>query len=69
MAPSLFAGGTTPGVTVHTTCTDALAATVSTPQTPAFLKTLPNGLQVLAVDPPGVDVINVNTTPSAVRRP
>ncbi len=58
-----LAGGTTPGVTIHTTCTDALAATVSTPQTPAFLKTLLNGLQVLAVDPPGVDVINVNTTP------
>jgi hypothetical protein len=58
-----LAGGTPSGVTVHTTCTNALAATVATPQTPAFLKTLPNGLQVLAVDSPGIDIINVNTTP------
>lgn len=58
-----LAGGTPSGVTVHTTCTNALAATIATPQTPAFLKTLPNGLQVLAVDSPGIDIINVNTTP------
>ncbi|HYK49796.1 MAG TPA: hypothetical protein VEU94_08715 [Terriglobales bacterium] len=58
-----LAGGTPSGVTVHTTCTNALAATIATPQPPAFLKTLPNGLQVLAVDSPGIDIINVNTTP------
>lgn len=58
-----LAGGTASGVTVYTTCTDVLAATVPTPQTPAFLKTLPNGSQVLGVDSPGIDIINVNTTP------
>ena len=58
-----LAGGTASGVTVHTTCTNTLAATVATPQTPAFLKTLPNGLQVLAVDSPGIDIINVSTAP------
>jgi hypothetical protein len=56
-------GGTSPGITVRTTCTNALASTVATPATPAFLKTVPNATQVLAVDSPGIDVISVNTTP------
>jgi len=58
-----LAGGIASGVTVHTTCTDALSSTVSTPAAPAFLKSLPNALQIIAVDPPGVDIISVNTTP------
>ena len=56
-------GGAAAGVTVRTTCTNALASTVITPATPPFLKTLPNATQVLAVDSPGIDVIAVNTTP------
>jgi hypothetical protein len=58
-----FAGGSPSAVTVRTTCTDALAQTVPTPATPLFIKPLPNATQVLAVDPPGIDLINVNTTP------
>ncbi|MGA8310360.1 MAG: hypothetical protein WB755_10050 [Terriglobales bacterium] len=58
-----LAGGIPSGVVVHTTCTNTQAITVSTPATPAFVKTLPSATQVLAVDSPGVDVINVNTTP------
>jgi hypothetical protein len=56
-------GGTASGVTVRTTCTNALASTVATPATPLFLKTIPDATQVLAVDSPGIDVINVSTTP------
>jgi hypothetical protein len=56
-------GGTASGVTVRTTCTNALASTVATPATPLFLRTIPNATQVLAVDSPGIDVINVNTIP------
>jgi hypothetical protein len=56
-------GGAAAGVTVRTTCTDALASTVTTPAAPPFLKTLPNATQVLAVDSPGIDVISVNTAP------
>jgi hypothetical protein len=58
-----LAGGTPSGVTVYTTCTNTLASTVVTPRTPTFLKTLLNGLQVLAVDSPGIDIINVNSAP------
>lgn len=58
-----LAGGTPSGVAVHNTCTNAQASTAGTPATPTFIKTLPNATQLLAVDSPGIDVINVNTTP------
>ncbi|MGH9538349.1 MAG: hypothetical protein ACRD3H_10510, partial [Terriglobales bacterium] len=59
-----LAGGIASGVTVQTTCSNAQAATVATPNTPVFLKTLPSGLQVLGVDSPGVDIINVSSAPT-----
>lgn len=53
-----------------TTCTDLPARdvlgdsqTVNTPGTPFFIKTLADGTGVLAVDPPDIDLIAVNTTP------
>jgi 6-phosphogluconolactonase (cycloisomerase 2 family) len=64
-----LAGGISSGVVVHSTCTNAQASTVSTPATPAFLKTLLNAGQVLAVDSPGIDVINVNTVPTGCSPP
>jgi DNA-binding beta-propeller fold protein YncE len=51
-------------VTVRRTCDNALAQTVGTPATPAFIKTIPDATQVLAVDSPSIDVINVTTTPT-----
>jgi hypothetical protein len=64
-----LAGGIPSGVAVQNTCTNAQASTVSTPATPAFIKTLPNATQVLAVDSPGVDIINVNSTPIGCTSP
>ncbi len=58
-----LAGGTPSGVTVHATCSNAQAATVPTPNTPVFLRSLPSGLQVLGVDSPGIDLINVTSAP------
>jgi hypothetical protein len=60
-----LAGGSSSAVTVRRTCDNALAQTVGTPSTPFFIKTIPDATQVLAVDPPFMDVINVSTTPAA----
>ena len=59
-----LAGGSSSAVTVRRTCDNALAQTVGTPATPFFIKTIPDATQVLAVDPPSIDVINVSTTPT-----
>jgi len=59
-----LAGGSPSAVTVRRTCDNGLADTVSTPVIPAFIKTLPDATQVLAVDPPSIDLIGVNTTPT-----
>ena len=59
-----LAGGSSSAVTVRRTCDNALAQTVGTPATPFFIKTIPDATQVLAVDPPSIDVINVSTTPA-----
>jgi hypothetical protein len=59
-----LAGGSSSAVTVFRTCDNGLAQTVGTPATPFFIKTLPDATQVLAVDPPSIDVINVTTTPT-----
>jgi hypothetical protein len=66
-----FAGGDPAGVTVRRTCDNALAPdSAGTPQiiattaVPPFLKALPDGTHVLAVNSPGIDIItasNINT--------
>ena len=58
-----IAGGSPSGVTVGRTCDNALLGSVSTPAAPAIIKTLPNATQVLALDPPNIDVISVTTPP------
>jgi hypothetical protein len=58
-----LAGGSSSAVTVRRTCDNALMQTVGTPATPIFIKTIPDATQVLAVDPPSIDVIHVTTTP------
>ncbi len=57
-------GAAAPGVSVFTNCTGSLADTQSTPAVPPFIKTAPNGTQVFALNSPGIDIINVNTTPT-----
>ncbi len=56
-----IAGGSPSGVSVGRTCDDAIVGSVNTPAAPAILKTLPNATQVLALDPPNIDVISVTT--------
>lgn len=65
-----LAGGSPSAVTVRTTCTNEIATDsgnvpqiLPTPATPAFIRSVPNATQVLAVDSPGIDVIDVTTTP------
>jgi WD40 repeat protein len=58
-----LSGGTPSSVSAYTTCSNTLAGTAPTPQTPTFLQSLPNGVQVLGVDSPGIDLINVSSAP------
>jgi hypothetical protein len=58
-----LAGGSSNAVTVRTTCTNELADTVATAATPAFVRTLPNATQMLAVQAPNLDIITVTTAP------
>jgi hypothetical protein len=69
------AGGAPSAVSVWRTCDNGRADTVGVPAVPAFIKTLPGPAKLLpadtpdayhflAVDPPGLDIISVNTTPS-----
>ncbi len=58
-----IAGGSPNGVTVGRTCDNAILGTANTPAAPAIIKTLPNATQVLALDPPNIDVISVTTPP------
>ncbi|HEX4426351.1 MAG TPA: hypothetical protein VH079_13215 [Terriglobales bacterium] len=60
---ALIAGSSPDSVTPYTTCTGAPAPqVVTTPGTPSMLRPLPDGMQVLAMDPPGIDYLDVNTT-------
>lgn len=64
--------GGSPAVTTRRTCDGAVAndmsgnpQTVTTAGTPVFLKALPDGAHLLAVDPPGIDIVavtNIDTT-------
>jgi hypothetical protein len=69
------AGGASSAVSVWRTCDNARVDTVAVPATPSFIKTLPGPAKLLpldspdtyhllTVDPPGIDIISVNTTPS-----
>jgi len=58
------AGGSPSSVSVFRTCDNGAADTVSgLPATPLMIRTLPDATKVLALDPPSVDLIAVNTTP------
>jgi hypothetical protein len=55
------AGGAPSSATVWRTCDNGSADTISLPATPTFIRTLPDATRVLALTPPTVDIINVNT--------
>jgi hypothetical protein len=69
------AGGAASAVSVWRTCDNGRADTIGVPAVPAFIKTLPAPAKLLpgdssdtfhmvGVDPPGMDIISVNTTPT-----
>ncbi len=67
---AFIAGGPPDTVTAYATCTNAIAQNsgnadqvVATPGIPSMLRPLPNGTQVLAMDPPGIDFLDLSTTP------
>ena len=45
-------------ITARRTCDGAAVNAVMTPGTPVFVKALPDGAHVLAVDPPGLDIVD-----------
>jgi hypothetical protein len=57
----LAGGAPGPAVTARASCINALADTVTTPGVPSFVRSLPDGSAVLAVDSPGIDVIKPST--------
>jgi len=74
------AGGAPSSVTVWRTCDNGRADTVAVPVVPAFIKTLPGAAQLLPSDspntfhllalaPPDLDIVSVNTTPSGCTPP
>jgi len=60
-----IAGGAPSSVTVRRTCDNAIADAIDNtkglPATPSFITTLPDATKVLALTPPTVDLIKVNT--------
>src|SRR5581483_10542922 len=48
-------------VTARRTCDNTVAQTISTPGAPSFIRALPNGSSVIAIDPPGIDLIDVTS--------
>ncbi len=70
-----LAGSAPPGITIRRTCDSAIASdrngnqqVLATPAAPSFLKALPDGLHVLALDSPGVDILSVLHDP-ATKKP
>jgi hypothetical protein len=58
-----IAGGVKSGVTSRETCTDGDAGSVTTFGTPLAIQPTLDGTHLLALDPPGIDVITATTTP------
>jgi hypothetical protein len=69
------AGGAASALSVWRTCNNGRADTVAVPAVPTFIQTLPGAAKLLppdtsatfhmlGVDPPGIDILSVNTTPS-----
>jgi len=58
------AGGAPSSSTVWRTCDNGSADKIGLPATPSFITTLPDATRVLALTPPAVDIINVNTGPN-----
>ena len=58
-------GGIADGLSTYTTCTAAAGLTVGTPSAPSIVAPLGDGSQVVALEPPNLDLIsvNVNVTP------
>lgn len=64
------AGGSPSAVTVWRTCDGGNADTLAVPVVPTFIQSLPGAaFQMLAVAPPDIDIVGVNTAPSGCTPP
>jgi len=64
------AGGSPSAVSVWRTCDGGSADTLAVPVVPTFIQSLPGAaFQMLAVAPPDIDIVGVNTTPSGCTPP
>jgi hypothetical protein len=74
------AGGASSSLSVWRTCDNGRADTVAVPAVPPFIRTLPGTAKLLpsdtsatfhmlAVDPPGIDILSVNTAPTGCTPP
>jgi len=56
-----LAGGAPAGVTVRRTCDNAVAQSpIATSGVPVFLRALPDGIHVLGLDPPGINILTAS---------
>ncbi len=53
-------GGIADGLSTYTTCTATAGLTVGTPTAPSIIAPLADGTQVVALEPPNMDIISVN---------
>jgi hypothetical protein len=56
-------------IIVRRACDNGLASTVPTPGIPSFIKALPDSTHVVAVDSPGIDLIDVSSAPTGCTPP
>jgi len=64
------AGGAPSAMSVWRTCDGGSADTIAVPVVPTFIQTLPGAtFHMLAVAPPDIDIVGVNTTPSGCTPP
>ncbi len=64
-----LAGGDPAGMMVRRTCDNGEADTVATLAPPTFIRALPDATQMLALVPPAVNVINVDSAPAGCTPP
>jgi hypothetical protein len=61
---AFLGGGAPSAAAAYATCDNSLADTVPLTNTPAALAAVPNGTQLLALEPPGIQPISLNVAPA-----
>ena len=64
-----YIAGTSGGIGVRATCDDSALTGVSVANTPSLIRTLPDGVHMIAVSSPDIDLINATVTPNPAQTP